>query len=268
MRPNASKKDKSEYLIQSVAHALDILEQFHKNGDEVSLNDLRQSLLLKKKNAIKLLATLEYHNFIELNKNTDNYRLGIRTLQLGQSAVKQMKLHSLPMPVLKSLTGNCNETCYVGILKGQNLIYLDTVETTLPVRIMPKVGTMLPVYCTAAGKVLLASTIEQEQRVSLPLAEIKQYTPNTITDTQHLIRHLQTITMQGYALEDEEMDLGVRGIAAPIRDYTRRVVGAISISGPVNRLSDTRIHNELVPMVKKAAAEISTRVGYAPSAAI
>ena len=260
------KKDKSEYLIQSVAHALDMLEQFRDDVDELSVNDFRKNLHLHRRNAIKLLATLEYRNYIELNRVTDNYRLGIKTLQLSQSAVKKMKLHSQSMPILKSLTGICNETCYVGILKGTNVVYLDTVESPLPVRIVTKIGTMLPVYCTAAGKVLLASIMERDQKEAIPLPDIRQYTMNTITDTRHLIKQLETITMQGYALEDEEMDLGVRGVAAPIRDYTRRVVGALSISGPVMRFSEERMLNELVPMVKQAAGEISIRIGYDASA--
>lgn len=256
------KKDKSYYIIQSVAHALDILEQFHDNVDELGVTELRKNLRLRKHNAFRLLATLEYRNYIELNRATNRYRLGIKTFQLGQLVAKKMKLHSQSMPILKSLTEICNETCYLGVLKGSNVVYLDTVESSLPVRIVPKVGTMLPVHCTAAGKVLLANLIEREQWGAIPLPDIRQYTPNTITDMEHLLKQLETITVQGYALEDEEMDPGVRGVAAPIRDYTKHVVGALSISGPVTRFSDTRIQNELVPMVKQAAEEISIRIGY------
>lgn len=260
------KKEKSEYLIQSVSQALDILELFSGEIDEIGINDFRNNLQLHKRNATRLLATLENRNYVELNKTTNRYRLGINTLQLGQMVAKKMKLHSQSMPILKSLTEICNETCYLGVLNGSNVVYLDTVESSLPVRIVPKVGTMLPVHCTAAGKVLLANLIEREQG-AIPLPDIKEYTPNTITDMEQLLKQLETITVQGYALEDEELDPGVRGVAAPIRDYTKRVVGAISISGPVTRFSDTRIQNELIPMVKQAAEEISMRIGYDASAA-
>ena len=268
MRAHMKKKEKSDYLIQSVSQALNILELFHDDIDELSVKDFTKDLQLHKRNATKLLATLEHRHYVELNRATDKYRLGIKTLQLGQWVAKKIRLHSQSMPILKSLTESCNETCYLGVLKGSNVVYLDTVESSLPVRIVPNVGTMLPVHCTAAGKVLLADIIEKEQREVIPFPDIRQYTPNTITDMEHLIRQLETINMQGYALEDEEMDPGVRGVAAPIRDYTRHVVGALSISGPVTRFSDTRIQNELVPMVKQAAEEISMRIGYAASAAL
>lgn len=267
MRLHMKKKEKSQYLIQSVSQALDILELFSGEIDEIGINDFRNNLQLHKRNATRLLATLENRNYVELNKVTNRYRLGINTFQLGQWVAKKMKLHSQSMPILKSLTEVCNETCYLGVLKGSNVVYLDTVESSLPVRIIPKVGTMLPVHCTAAGKVLLANLIEKEQWGGITLTDMRQYTPNTIIDTQHLLKQLEEVAVQGYALEDEEMDPGVRGVAAPIRDYTKRVVGAISISGPVTRFSDTRIQNELIPMVKQAAGEISMRIGYDASAA-
>lgn len=257
-----------DYLIQSVSQALNILEQFQEEIDELSFNDFRNNLQLHKRSTTRLIATLEHRNYLELNKTTNRYRLGIMTLQLGQSVTKKMKLHNQSMPILKSLTEICNETSYIGVLKGSNVVYLDTVESSLPVRIVPSVGTMLPVHCTAAGKVLLANIIEMEQRRTISLSDIRQYTPNTITDLEHLIKQLESITMQGYALEDEEMDPGVRGVAAPIRDYTRHVVGALSISGPVTRFSDARIQNELVPMVKQAAEELSMRIGYDASTAL
>jgi DNA-binding IclR family transcriptional regulator len=259
------KREKTDYLVQSLAYALDIMEQFHADGNEVSIFDIRKKLKLNKKNATKLLATLALHDFVELDKETNNYRLGIKTFQLGQTAVKQMNIHSMSIPILKSLTDDCNETCWLGVMKDNNVVCLDTVESTLPVRIAPKIGMMLPVFCTAAGKVLLAGAIDRTQRTSPLFMELMQYTPNTITDPTSLARQLEMIATQGYALEDEELDLGVRGVAAPIRNYTSQVVGAISISGPVMRFSKSRIIDELVPMVKRAGDEISMRAGYSIS---
>jgi len=258
-------KKKSDYIVHSLAHALDIMEQFHADGNELNIIDIRKKLKLNKKIATKLLATLSLHDFVELNRATDNYRLGIRTLQLGQTAVKQMNLHSLSIPILKSLTDDCNETCWLGVMKDDGIVCLDAVESTLPVRITPKVGMILPVFCTAAGKVLLAGSIDGKHGAFPPVMELMQYTPNTITDPISLEGQLKMIATQGYALEDEELDLGVRGVAAPIRNYTSQVVGAISISGPVMRFSKARIMDELVPMVKRAGDEISMRVGYSLS---
>jgi IclR family KDG regulon transcriptional repressor len=96
----------------------------------------------------------------------------------------------------------------------------------------------------------------------IPSKELKRYTPNTISDREQLKKHLATVAEQGYAVDNEELDSGVRCVSAPIRDYTRRIIGAVSISGPSMRFSDERVEKELIPLVKKAAEEISSKLGY------
>jgi DNA-binding IclR family transcriptional regulator len=132
----------------------------------------------------------------------------------------------------------------------------------MTVRVVSRVGSRLPGYCTASGKVHLAYMSEDEINELLPNRQLKGYTSTTITDREALKGALKTVAEQGYALDDEEMDLGVRCVAAPIRDYTRRIVGAISVSGPTMRLSDERVNKELIPLVQGAAEELSNRLGY------
>ena len=214
------KKEKSEYLIQAVSHALDLLEQFYDDVDELGVTELSKRLKLHKNNVFRLLATLESRGYIEQNKVTENYRLGLKTLELGQTFIKQMGLLRQSRPVLEALVKECNETTYVAILKESSIVYLDVVETDLTVRVVPRVGARLPAYGTAAGKVQFAFMTE------------------------------------------EELDVGVRCVGAPIRDYTRRIIGAVSISGPSMRFSDERMEKELIPLVQRAAEEISTKLGY------
>lgn len=255
-----AKKEKSEYLIQSVSHALDLLEQFHDEVDELGVTELSKRLKLHKNNVFRLLATLESRGYIEQNKVTENYRLGLKTLELGQTFVKQMGLLRQSRPVLETLVRECNETSYVAILKDFNIIYLDVVETDLTVRVVPRVGSRLPAYCTAAGKVQIAHMIDED--LELYLKDLRPLTPNTIVDRDKLKQQLHQVAENGYAIDDEELDVGVRCVSAPIRDYTRRIIGAVSISGPSMRLSMERIDNELIPLVKRAAEEISTKLGF------
>jgi IclR family KDG regulon transcriptional repressor len=257
-----AKKEKSEYLIQSVSHALDLLEQFHDEVDELGVTELSKRLKLHKNNVFRLLATLESRGYMEQNKVTENYRLGLKTLELGQTFVKQMGLLKQSRPVLEWLVRECNETSYIAIVKDFDIIYLDVVETDLTVRVVPRVGARLPAYCTAAGKVQLAYASEEELGQLFQARELKGYTPNTITDAEDLKKNLKKIAEQGYAIDNEELDIGVRCVGSPIRDYTRRIVGAVSVSGPSMRLSQERIDKELVPLVKKAAEEISFKLGY------
>lgn len=257
-----AKKEKSEYLIQSVSHALDLLEQFHDEVDELGVTELSKRLQLHKNNVFRLLATLESRGYIEQNKVTENYRLGLKTLELGQTFVKQMGLLRQSRPVLEEVVRECNETSYVAILKDFNIIYLDVVETDLTVRVVPRVGSRLPSYCTAAGKVQIAYFSEEEIDEYFPTKELKPLTTNTITDREELKKELKKVAEQGYAIDDEELDVGVRCVSAPIRDYTRRIVGALSISGPAMRLSLERLEKELIPLAIKAADEISVKLGY------
>jgi len=230
--------------------------------DELGVTELSKRLDLHKNNVFRLLATLESRHYIEQNRVTGNYRLGLKTLELGQNFIKQMGLLRQARPVLEQLVRDCNETTYVAILKEFQIVYLDVVETDMTVRVVPRVGAQLPAYCTAAGKVQIANLSDEELAKFIPAKELKRYTPNTVTDREALKKQLKQIVEQDYAIDDEELDLGVRCIGAPIRDYTRRIVGAISISGPSMRLTDERMEKELIPMVKKAAEEISGKLGY------
>lgn len=258
-----AKKEKSEYIIQAVSHALDLLEQFHGDVDELGVTELSKRLKLHKNNVFRLLATLESRGYIEQNRATENYRLGLKSLELGQTFIKQMGLLRQAKPILEKLVAECNETSYVAIFKEGYIVYLDVVETDLTVRVVSRVGSRLPAHCTAAGKIHLAFMSEEEIEAVLP-AELKEYTPTTITDRAALKKELQEVTEKGYAIDNEELDPGVRCVAAPIRDYTRRIVGAVSISGPSMRLTDDRIQKELVPLVLNAGEELSTRLGFHP----
>src|SRR5512140_1115766 len=184
-----AKKEKSEYLIQAVSHALDLLEQFHDDVDELGVTELSKRLKLHKNNVFRLLATLESRNYIEQNKVTENYRLGLKTLELGQTFVKQMGLLRQSRPVLEAVVRECNETSYVAILKDFHIIYLDVVETDLTVRVVPRVGSRLPAYCTAAGKVQLAYMTDEELDNYIPSKDLKAYTPATITDRDAFKAH-------------------------------------------------------------------------------
>ena len=257
-----AKKEKSEYIIQAVSHALDLLEQFHDEVDELGVTELSKRLKLHKNNVFRLLATLESRNYIEQNKVTENYRLGLKTLELGQTFIKQMGLLRQSRPVLEGLVKECNETTYVAILKESHIVYLDVVETDLTVRVVPRVGARLPAFCTAAGKVQIAYMTDEELENYLPTKEMKRYTPKTVVDREELKRHLKVVAEQGYAIDDEEMDVGVKCVGAPIRDYTRRIIGAVSISGPSMRFTEERLEKELIPLVMRSGEEISHKLGY------
>ncbi|TFH62133.1 MAG: IclR family transcriptional regulator, partial [Gemmatimonadales bacterium] len=156
----------------------------------------------------------------------------------------------------------CNETAYLGVIRDDRVVYVDVVEATRPVRVISRVGVGLPVYCSGVGKAQIA--FESEDEVDRVLAEtpLKQYTEHTIKTRDQLMEELATIREQGYALDDEEFDEGIRCVGVPVRDYTRRVIAGISLSGPAYRFTDLRLKEELIPLAMEAGRRLSSRLGF------
>ncbi|HVN87085.1 MAG TPA: IclR family transcriptional regulator [Candidatus Binatia bacterium] len=257
------RREKTNYTIQSVSHALDVIEQFNGERDELGVTELSKRLKLHKNNVFRLLATLEARGYIEQNKATDNYRLGIRCLQLGQSYLGQIGLLHQARAILESVAHTSHEMAFVAVLRRGVVVPLDAVESDQSVRLVSRVGDALPLHCTAAGKLHLAFASEDELRELLG-DEVVSFTERTITERAVLAQKLKAIAAQGYATEIGEHLTDVTSVAAPVRDYTRNVVGTLTISAPSYRMSDERIKQEAAPLIVKAAGDLSTRLGFRP----
>ncbi len=255
------RREKTNYIIQSVSHALDVLEQFSREHDELGVTELSKRLKLHKNNVFRLLATLESRGYIEQNKATENYRLGVRCLQLGQTYVGQMGLLRQAHPIIESLASAANETAFVAVLRRACVVPLDAVEASRPIRMTSRVGEALPLHCTAAGKVQLAFISDADLREALT-AGLPKFTDQTITDQQALHEQLKHIAEVGYSTELGEHIAEVHSIAVPIRDYTRNVVGSLAVSGPAHRMAGDRIEKELAPLLQKTGRELSSRLGF------
>jgi DNA-binding IclR family transcriptional regulator len=245
-----------------VNHALDILEEFCKEKNELGVTELSKRLDLHKNNVFRLLATLESRGYVEQNKVSENYYLGVKNLELSQAFINQIGLLRQAKPVLEDLATKCNETSYIAVARGNSVFYLDAVESTHIVKVASRVGSRLPIFTTSVGKVLIASEPIEDVEKMVPKKGLTKFTNNTIIDKNALIEHLKKVAKQGYAIDYEEFDMGVACAGAPIKDYTRRVVGAISVSGPSSRLSYERLEKKIVPLVIESAKEISRRLGY------
>jgi DNA-binding IclR family transcriptional regulator len=255
------RREKTNYVIQSVAHALDVIEQFTGETEELGVTDLSKRLKLHKNNVFRLLATLESRGYIEQNKATENYRLGIRCLQIGQTYVGQMGLLRQAKPIMESVVKRCRETVYLSLLRRGVVVPLQSVEADRPVRIISLLGQALPLHCTAAGKVHLAFESEEEIKNALP-ESLANHTDNTITRRTDLIADLRKVAERGWALESGEFLADLRSIAVPIRDYTRTVVGSLSITAPEYRLPIERVEREVAPIALNAGRDLSSRLGY------
>lgn len=251
-----------KYIIQTVSRALDLLEQFQAGEAEFGLTDLGNRLNLQKNNVFRLVATLKAKNYIEMNDSTGKYRLGIKTRELGQVAKRQFDFANYARPFLDELKQQCHETCYFSVIKDGHTYFLDGVESDLPVRVSRQIGSSRPLYCTAAGRVQLAFMKPQKQAELLSVSELTGLTPRTITDPDLLRNELKKAVQQNYAIDDQEHDAGVMEIAAPVFDSNGDIVGALSIVGPEARLAGTRLKNELLPLLCRSAASLSSSLGY------
>jgi IclR family KDG regulon transcriptional repressor len=255
------RREKSNYVIQSVSHALDVLEQFNGNVDEIGVTELSKRLKLHKNNVFRLLATLEARGYIEQNKVTENYRLGLKCLQLGQTFIHQMGLLLQSRAILEDLSKTTKESAYVAIRKGSAIIPLDFVEPARTVRVVSFLGTVLPPHCTAAGKVHLVFELDGAAGQNLP-DRLERYTERTIVDRNVLREQMTMIGESGYAVERGEFAPEVNAVAVPIRDYTRTLVGTLVVVGPGYRLGDETINTKIAPLLLRAGTDLSKRLGF------
>ncbi len=255
------RREKTNYTIRSVSHALDVIEQFYGEADELGVTELSKRLKLHKNNIFRLLATLESRGYIEQNKTTENYRLGVRSLQLGQAYVSRMGLLRQARPVMETLVKQCGESAFVAVSRREGMVPLDSVDADQPVRLVSNIGESLPLHCTAAGKAQLAFESEDELKTQLSNG-LKKYTAKTITDRAALMQQLRAVQESGYAIDNGEYLEDVRSIAVPIKDYTRHVVGTLAVSGPAYRLPSERMQKEVAQLVVKAGNELSSRLGF------
>lgn len=255
------RRDKTNYIIQSVSHALDVLEQFTGEHDELGVTELSKRLKLHKNNVFRLLATLESRGYIEQNKATENYRLGIRCLQVGQTYITQMGLLRQAHPIIENLARTAHETAFVAVLRKTVVVPLDAVEAERPIRMTTSIGGTLPLHSTAAGKVQLAFIADADLRDAL-IEDLPRFTERTVVERSVVRDQLLQVAERGYAVELGEHLDEVNSVAVPIRDYTRNVVGSLALSGPAYRMTKERIDGELIPLMLKAGQELSSRLGF------
>jgi len=256
------RREKDNYIIRSVNKALDLLEEFKGDRDELGITELSNRLNLHKNGVFRILATLEAKGYIEQNKATEKYRLGLKSLELGQAFIKQLGLVRPVRPFLKEIVEKCNEMAYLGTIRQNSVIYLDVEEASQIVKVASRVGWRFPIHCTAIGKAQIAYASEEELEKLGILDHMERFTPNTIVDKGEFIKHIKEVAKRGYALDNEEYNPEVRCVGVPVRDYTGRVVGGISVCGPSFRMTDELLKRKIIPVVKDAGEKVSKRLGF------
>ena len=241
--------------IQSLARGLNVLQIMAESDAGIGVTELADRLEVNKATASRLVHTLFNYGFVEQASDGRRYQLGPVLVQLSRAVINRMPLRETAKPYLHQLVKITGECAHLAIYAQGQALYIDQVESDATLRVNADVGQMAPLYCTALGKVLLAFG-------EYPLPEdLEMRTAETIITREKLAEELEKVYEQGYAIDDEEYDEGVRCIAVPVFDFRNKTVGAIGISGPAARLSLDRL-GKMAAQVIRIGQELTDRLKF------
>lgn len=244
--------------VQSVDRAMTILAILARNGDS-GVTEIAAELAVHKSTAFRLLATLEAHRMVEQVGERGLYRLGVGNLRLAGATTARLDVVSEARDVCRQLAATTGETVNVAVLADTAALYVDQVAGSSALQSHNWVGQRIPLHATSNGKVLLSEM--SEDAVHAAVRELPQLTDKTITDRERLAAELAHVRQAGYALANNELEVGLSAAAAPIRNVRGDIVASISVSGPSFRLTDERM-DAVIPSVLAAASEVSHRLGW------
>jgi DNA-binding IclR family transcriptional regulator len=248
--------------IKSLTKALNILTLFSQNKNEWNVKEMAEVLGYHKSSIQRLVTTLEAQRFLERTHPTrSQYRLGPVLLMLGNVAFEGIDLRRIARPQLESLVAQTQETAHLCVVDQSRCFYLDKIDSQQAIRISTYVGQRLPLHCSAVGKALLSGMTVKEIDRMIERHGLSRFTDNTITERRRLLEEIELIRRRGVSFDNEEIYVGLRCVAAPVRDAQGKVVAAISVSGPVQRLSDEAL-NRFEVYLREAASQISEKLGY------
>ncbi|NLI93424.1 MAG: IclR family transcriptional regulator [Peptococcaceae bacterium] len=251
----------TERYVQTLERALDILEVLARSEESLGVTEIGNRIGLHKSTVHRILQTLCYRGYVEKEKDRERYRLGIKIIELGIRFFNDLEIRKVAANFLGPLAKSFDEVVHLVLLDDGEVVYIDKRESSQLVSLHSKVGRRAPMHCTAVGKAILSTLPEEEVRHILKTKGMPGFTHKTITDPDRLIEQLREIRRLGYALEAEENEVGILCLGTPIFDYSGRAIGAISVSGPINRMKEKgteRIGEE----IKHAGLEMSAKLGY------
>ncbi len=244
----------------SVTKAFRIVELLAAKPDGgMTLAELSLQLSMPKSTTHRYLATLVALGLTERD-GTDRFRLGTKVVELAGSFLANSDLRREGSAVLEDLAAKTGETVHLAVPSGGEVVYIAKVESIHALRMYSHIGARLPMHSTSLGKAILAH-LPAARIDEIILAPLTARTARTITSARELAAELERIRQQGFAIDDEENEIGVCCVGAPVFDYMAAPVAAVSISGPITRMSRERCVT-LGPMVRDAALTVSRRIGY------
>lgn len=242
--------------LKTVHRAFEILLFLSGSSEPKSFSEIREALGLGKATTHRFLSTLETIGALRRDAQSGRYRLGLTALRIGVAAGNQIELRSDLRPFLQELTERTGETSNLAVLEGTKPVFIDNVESTKSLRMFSRIGRHTFPYCTAVGKVLLAyQPAEYLEKVFSAEAFVPR-TNASITSRDAFLKELVKVRELGYAVDNEEGEVGARCVGAPIFDHLGHMVAAISVSSPSSRVAEEQLP-QLAEIVREVAARAS-----------
>ena len=252
--------DKHRYFLRSLAKGLTVLQAMAEANQPMTLSHIARAASTSNATATRICYTLSQMGFIDRDEQR-RFFITPRILSLGHSAVCSLGWRNVAQHYLERLSLELKETVNLSVLDGQELVYIARVNTD---RILPfdlQLGSRLPVYCTSMGKALMAFSPPEQVNDILDRVNFAALTHRTIKTRDEYLAELEQVRAKGYAVNDEELSVGLRSVAAPILDAQGWSRAAINIAVPTTRYSLARLVEELAPAVMRTAREIMRALG-------
>jgi DNA-binding IclR family transcriptional regulator len=237
---------------------LDILETIKSNESGFKLAELARQVELPKATVYRILTTLEGRGYLD-RASDGSYRMAKKLFDLQRPASLEQVLNRVAEPVMQRVVASCKETVNLGILDAGEVVVINTVESPQAVRMSSKIGNRRLLHSTALGKVLLGGLSDKEVARLIRVKGLTRLTDHTITTKAEVLAEIQKVRRQGWAMDDQENEIEGRCIGGPITGPDGKVIGALSISGPVFRM-DLKRARSLVPELEAACREISRAI--------
>jgi DNA-binding IclR family transcriptional regulator len=252
--------NKNGVTVQSVVRALEILELFEKNS-ELSISEISEKMDLSKSTVYGLVNTLTTKGFLEQFDVTKKYKLGIKNFELGNYVKKRMDLRMEARPYLEDIINKFHETIHIAKHYQGEVVYIDKIEGSDFSIVSSQIGHRAPMYCTGVGKVQLAYLPEEYLERYVFSKPMKKYTKNTIVTKEDFLKELEKVRQNGYAIDDEEIEIGLRCVAVPILGQGSNILAGISVSAPTGRMSDEKV-DCISKELKEISKKLSKQMGY------
>jgi DNA-binding IclR family transcriptional regulator len=259
-RLTATQDTSGTYKLQAIDRAVVLLDLLSRSDAPMSLTTISSQLSLPKSTVQRFLRVLEGHHFVNFNTN-GRYTLGLRLNDLGNQALQQFDIRDRARPHFRMLVSDIKETGHLCILQRNVVVYVDKIAPTRSICMTSRIGMTNPIHCTSVGKAMLAFSSNEVRENILANIHYERLTSKTHTTRKALMRDLEMIRRRGYALDDEEIEEGVRCIGAPILDSDGHPLAAISVAGPTFRITTQKVP-AIAKRIVSCCASISHSLGY------